>query len=217
MIQIADNIGYQGPKPNFARDYYTTKTKLKAVTDADIDDGHIAYCAETGLHYEYKYTNTSDADLGKWREFKPIDVALSETSENSVQNKVVQTAIKDLLTKYEEVKSALDNVSDLIEMDDELSDDSERGVQNKVLKAQFDTIGTQIAGLVNSIKGCVKTADVQSAINDSENPVSSKAVKTTTDKLSSDIVNINEQLDNFRKYHLTDDEIEAIYKETRGG
>lgn len=216
MIQIADNIGYQGPKPNFARDYYTTKTKLKAVLDTDIDDGHIAYCAETGLHYEYKYTNSVDDEIGKWREFKPIDAVLSDDSENAIQNKVVKGALKDLIDKYDAVKDTLDNVSDLIEMDSALDATSERGVQNKVLKAQFDSIGVQIASIINSLGNCVKTTDIQTEVNNSTNPVSSKAVKTITDSLSTDITNINEQLDNFRKYHLTDDEIEAIYKETRG-
>lgn len=145
MIQIADNISYQGPKPNFARDLYKDRGALKLVTDSQIDDGHIAYCSETGLHYEYKYTNSEDVVTGKWREYKSIDAALSATSENAVQNKVIQAAITDLLDKYESVKGEVDN----IEFDSELNETSINGVQNKVIKARFDEIGVQIATIIN--------------------------------------------------------------------
>ena len=338
MIQLADNLGYQGPKPNFARDYYSTKARLKEVTDHDIDDGHISYCAETGLHYEYKYTNSVDDTYGKWREYKPLDIELSETSENGVQNKVLNSIIQDLKTKYEAVKSDLDNVTDLVQMDEELDEESTRGVQNKVLKKMFDTIGTQIATLENDIKeslsgSFVRVNDIlqvgdgesnlllpdlefsgvynnsstlrvniedypyplkinlrdegdnqyflQFVLSEAKNinfiegitledaikiegvtfisgeeelelvaetngfyiifetdPVSTfisgKTYKFTISGLVAEdgkpiskaylestilpkISDINAQLDNFRKYHLTDDEIEAIYKETRGG
>lgn len=344
MIQLADNLGYQGPKPNFARDYYSTKARLKEVTDHDIDDGHISYCAETGLHYEYKYNNSEDDTYGKWREYKPLDIELSETSENGVQNKVLNSIIKDLKTKYESVKTDLDNVTDLVQMDEELNDESTRGVQNKVLKKMFDTIGTQIATLENNIKeslsgSFLKAGDViqteQKSVEEGQNDLSlpdleftvihdqigfiksnvitenypydleidvqdegdgfykielffnggqniyikkegediedvfkvegeiategefsmefdeagkyliinaqiepslefDKEYKFTISNLIAEngkpvsksyldntivpeISNITAQLDNFRKYHLTDAEIEAIYKETRGG
>lgn len=76
-----------------------------------------------------------------------IDAALSDTSENPVQNKVI--------------KNALDNIH--IEVDDALSDTSENPVQNKVIKEALDNIHVDI--------------EVDDHIDEaSENPVQNKVI-----------------------------------------
>lgn len=68
-INIADNMAYNGKKPLDARISYATLALMKAVTDANIYEGCLAYCAETDKYYKFLSTNTVDADTGKWREF----------------------------------------------------------------------------------------------------------------------------------------------------
>lgn len=66
---IADNFAYSGKKPNFARDSYDTLADLKAVRDVDIDDGHLAFCAEDRKTYKFDSSNSVDSVTGKWRIF----------------------------------------------------------------------------------------------------------------------------------------------------
>lgn len=68
-INIADNMGYNGKKPLDARVSYSTLALMKAVTDANIYEGCLAYCAETDKYYKFLSTNTVDETTGKWREF----------------------------------------------------------------------------------------------------------------------------------------------------
>lgn len=69
-INIADNFQYQGKKPLDSRTSYATLALMKAVTDSNINEGCLAYCDETGKHYEFKSTNTVDETTGKWREYQ---------------------------------------------------------------------------------------------------------------------------------------------------
>lgn len=68
-ISIADNFQYQGKKPLDSRTSYATLAAMKAVTDATISEGCLAYCEETDKYYKFKSSNTVDADTGKWREY----------------------------------------------------------------------------------------------------------------------------------------------------
>lgn len=67
MPKIGANFQYESNQPNFERDQYATLVALKAVNV--IDDGHVAFCQETGKHYEFHQNNTVDSTLGKWREW----------------------------------------------------------------------------------------------------------------------------------------------------
>lgn len=71
---IADNFAYSGKKPNFARDSYDTLADLKAVRDVDIDDGHLAFCAEDKKTYKFDSSNSVDPITGKWRVFSGVTV-----------------------------------------------------------------------------------------------------------------------------------------------
>ena len=42
---------------------------MRSADERSLDNGHISYCEETGLHYVFKNTNTNDYTLGKWREY----------------------------------------------------------------------------------------------------------------------------------------------------
>ena len=68
-IQINNNFNYKGSKPNFERDRFETLELMRSVDERSLDNGHISYCEETGLHYVFKNTNTNDYVLGKWREY----------------------------------------------------------------------------------------------------------------------------------------------------
>lgn len=66
-LSIGDNFQYQGRKPNFERDRYASLAEMKAVSQAVIDDGHIAFCEEDGHTYRYLSSLPEDAVTGKWR------------------------------------------------------------------------------------------------------------------------------------------------------
>jgi len=86
MIKIGDNFDYRGPLPNFARDAFSN---LQSAPTTGIDIGHISYCTGNGKYY--KFTSTG------WKEV--IDSALNDTSENPVQNKIINTALKEKVNK----------------------------------------------------------------------------------------------------------------------
>ena len=69
MISVADNFSYQGSKPLDGRIKYDTVAAMKAVADASMYDGCLAYCVATDKTYQWKSTNSVDSTTGKWREF----------------------------------------------------------------------------------------------------------------------------------------------------
>ena len=68
-LTLGDNFSYQGSKPLDGRLKYDTLAAMKAVADATMYDGCMAYCVGTDKTYQWKSSNTVDADTGKWREF----------------------------------------------------------------------------------------------------------------------------------------------------
>ena len=68
-ILVGDNFSYSAAKPLDGRLKYDTLANMKAVADATMYDGCLAYCSATDKTYQWKSTNTVDADTGKWREF----------------------------------------------------------------------------------------------------------------------------------------------------
>lgn len=94
MLGIGDNFDYQGKKPNFARDCFSTLEKMKSYPETSIDPGHISFCGEDGKLYQYLPDNEINGVTGKWRRL--VDSILDANSENPVQNKVVVKKISDL-------------------------------------------------------------------------------------------------------------------------
>lgn len=68
-LTLGDNFSYQGAKPLDARLKYDTLADMKAVGDATMYDGCMAYCSATDVTYQWKSTNSVDASTGRWREF----------------------------------------------------------------------------------------------------------------------------------------------------
>lgn len=68
-VQYIDNLNYRGKKGNFERDQFATLADMKAFSESDIDEGHLAVCLENGKHYEWKSTNEEDDTTGRWRLF----------------------------------------------------------------------------------------------------------------------------------------------------
>ena len=80
-LTLGDNFSYQGAKPLDARLKYDTLANMKAVADATMYEGCLAYCEATDKTYQWKSTNTVDADTGKWREFSSGGGGASALSE----------------------------------------------------------------------------------------------------------------------------------------
>lgn len=68
-IQVADNFSYKGKKPLDSRLVYDTLTAMTQTSGDVLYDGCIAYVRATKKFYAYDSTNSTDAGLGKWREF----------------------------------------------------------------------------------------------------------------------------------------------------
>ena len=121
------------------RYYDLTNEKLYICTNVNINS--------TPTIYTWKSTSTNIL----------IDSALSETSENPVQNKIVFSAINTLDNKIKPIDSTLSNVS-------------ENPVQNKVIKAAIDTLDNKIKPIDTELSEI------------SENPVQNKVIKAAIDE-----------------------------------
>ena len=130
-----------------------------------------------------------------------VDSDLSETSENPVQNKVVNAALKDKLGKTEQASDSAtvnghtveSNVpanaqfTDTVpEVDAELSETSTNAVQNKVVAGKFAELETDLG----TVTGTVLTATLTTGETTLE--ITSEAIKTTsTVDLYTDVYGIN--------------------------
>lgn len=72
-VQYIDNLSYRGKKGNFERDHFSTLSEMRSFSDADIDEGHLAWCDETSKRYEWKSSNSVDGSTGRWREVQSHD------------------------------------------------------------------------------------------------------------------------------------------------
>lgn len=108
-LLIGDNFSYNGKKPNFERDSFETLAALKVFAEANIDNGHIAYCAETNKHYIFNSSNSDDATTGKWRvlesEFSnkvnvsDLDAYLTKTDAQATYQPIGDYATSEELTE----------------------------------------------------------------------------------------------------------------------
>ena len=92
-LKVGDNFSYQGQKPNFERDTFSTLAAMKSFPTTSIDEGHISLCLEDGKRYKYSASFSVDPTLGKWR--RVIDSVLDASSENPVQNKVILSKFRE--------------------------------------------------------------------------------------------------------------------------
>lgn len=68
-LKLADNLEYQGRKPDFVRQEYATFADMKAVKKSKMPEMYLAYCLEDRSYYQYDKNNTEDSVLGLWRKF----------------------------------------------------------------------------------------------------------------------------------------------------
>lgn len=101
-LLIGDNFSYNGKKPNFERDSFETLAILKAFPEANIDNGHIAYCKETNKHYIFNDSNSADPLTGKWREL-----------ESEFSNLIDSSDLEAYLTK-DEAQSTYQPIGDYV-------------------------------------------------------------------------------------------------------
>lgn len=69
-IKLTDNFALNSRQALDARNQFNTFADLKAVTDAVMDDGHLAYCLDNQKYYVYNKSNNSNTNVGKWRELQ---------------------------------------------------------------------------------------------------------------------------------------------------
>lgn len=65
MIEVIDNIGYRGNKPNFDRDSMTYAQMSAATTDI-LDLGHVVYCTTAGYQGHYIFKSSSGDFDSRW-------------------------------------------------------------------------------------------------------------------------------------------------------
>jgi len=65
MIEVIDNIGYKGNKPNFERDNMTYEQMLSATTDT-VELGHVVYCTTAGYQGHYTFKSSSGDFDARW-------------------------------------------------------------------------------------------------------------------------------------------------------
>lgn len=83
-LVLGDNFDYKASKPLDGRLKYDTLANMKAVADATMYDGCLAYCVATDKTYQWKSTNTVDTDTGKWREFSSGGGGATYTAGNGI-------------------------------------------------------------------------------------------------------------------------------------
>ena len=120
-IKIGDNLNYAGVKPDFVRQQYATFEEMAAVRDNTMPPIYLAYCLEDKNFYKYDKENEVDPTTGKFRLFQSggggggtVDTAMSDTSTNAVQNKVIKA--------YVDSKENTIQVSEMPEPSAELAD-----------------------------------------------------------------------------------------------
>ncbi|MBR6403203.1 MAG: hypothetical protein IKS48_07445 [Eubacterium sp.] len=101
-IKIGDNLNYAGVKPDFVRQQYATFEEMAAVRDNTMPPIYLAYCLEDKNFYKYDKDNEVDPITGKFRLFQSggggggtVDTAMSDTSTNAVQNKVIKAYVDE--------------------------------------------------------------------------------------------------------------------------
>lgn len=126
-LLIGDNFSYNGKKPNFERDSFETLAALKAIAEANIDNGHIAYCKETNKHYIFNDSNSADPLTGKWRELE--SEFINKVNISDLDDYVTDTELQEAISGIQfELPIATDSVLGGIKVGAGLTINSETGV-----------------------------------------------------------------------------------------
>ena len=179
-ISVADNFDHKSKKPLDARTSYATTALMKAVTDANMNEGCFAYCEETDKYYKFLSSNTVDETLGKWREWAGGGGGTSDYSDLSNKpsiNNVTLSGNKttsDLGISYDDLsnKPTIPSVSNCYKTDDSAEttladgdyfpfyDASASGMRKSlwsniksVLKTYFDTLYSTVKESLSASSG----------------------------------------------------------------
>lgn len=157
MLKIGDNFDYQGQKPNFARDTFSTLSEMKAYPETSIDEGHISFCIETGKLYQYKKSNSIDSTNGKWRQL--IDTVLDANSENPVQNKIITSVLSQ---KEKELSALITQFNSSIKEDLEASNQVTSSALGS-LKEEISIVNVVLSSAINELRE--KSVNTELTIN----------------------------------------------------
>ena len=174
---INQGFSLKSPQFNFERDYFKSIDQLVAASENDFPDNFVTNVA--GVLYILKKGSAKDATTGCWRRLATtsgnginVDSALSSTSTNPVQNKVINSALagkastavattstNGLLSSTDKAK--LDGIAsgaNKTVVDTTLSSTSTNPVQNKVINtALAGKASTSVAS--QTANGLLSAAD----------------------------------------------------------
>ena len=106
MPKIGAQFEFKSPKANFARDQYDTLDEMKLVNAKEIDQGHIAYCTETNLHYIFNPNNEYDDKNGYWTK-------MVSTEDYITLVNTLQTNTKNITTNTKNITKNAANIAEL--------------------------------------------------------------------------------------------------------
>lgn len=78
-ISVTSQLDHRSNKALEVRAQYATVADMKAMDNADLNPGLVAYCEETKKKYEYHPENPVDPTTGKWKELKTISKETFDT------------------------------------------------------------------------------------------------------------------------------------------
>lgn len=116
MPKIGAQFIFKSPKANFERDQYDTRSKMKAVGKKEVDQGHIAYCIETGLHYVFNPNNEYSNETGYWTEMTTSMVETGDSAPNDTNKIWVDTSggVDDPYGEIDQLKSKINKLEIIV-------------------------------------------------------------------------------------------------------
>lgn len=112
MPKIGAQFVFKSPQANFARDQYKTLADMKVTKKSEVDQGHISYCLETGIHYIFNPNNEYKADTGYWSEMTASTIETGATAPSDTKKIWVDTS-DSVETPYDEVSQLKSDINRL--------------------------------------------------------------------------------------------------------
>lgn len=168
-LTIGDNFSYQARKPLDERLTFTTLSGMANLPDSVLYNGLLAFNAETENFYVFNSNNSSDATLGKWREFTATPTfipaaTMAEYKENTYYvkdtivyvGKQIARVISDYTTGpiISTIEDLFTNDSNLIIMSHDIINDTISSIDHTYSSNKIDTM---LAGVSTSFLGSSKT------------------------------------------------------------
>ena len=184
-ISVDDNVPYN---PATYKDIEDVVTKvqseaLERYSQDQILSGSIASVHETVVALSEVVNNLTPGGDGS---SIVLDTAMSSTSKNAVQNKVITAAIDEVSGNIDEVAKSVDalsgvvkNLKPQVDVDSNLSTISNNPVQNKVVTRSINSINDKIDDINDKLENLDVKIEIDDTISStSENPVQNKVIAT---------------------------------------